>query len=148
MNIVPLSPEHLEQLEPFWSTPPWDERAGELRAIAAQASRPSSSEHRGLCALARDQSIAAVALYRGVAGTVGTGEIECVAPVGTEAAAALLQETLARLGSRGARLIVAELPGSQPWRAWREFLESAGFREKASVADYFAEGVPLRILAL
>ena len=144
MEVRPLRAQDLPTLESYWQTPPWSGRAPELRAIAATAARAGSPEHRGLVALEAGE-ITGVALFRFVAGSVGTGEIECVAGTDRNVSSSLLQAALTALRSDGSRLTVAEYPGSPEWQSHESLLLDAGFQSSISVADYFADGVPLRI---
>lgn len=144
MEVRRLRAQDLPALERFWHTPPWSGRAPELRAIAASAGEDGSSEHRGLVAPGAGE-ITGVALFRFVAGSVGTGEIECIAGTDSNVESSLLKAAMTAVRSDGARLMVAEYPGSPEWRSYESLLLDAGFQSSISVADYFADGVPLRI---
>jgi hypothetical protein len=144
VEVRRLRASDLPALERFWQTAPWSVRISELRDIAAAAAEAHSTEHRGLCAVDAD-AIAGVALFRFVAGSVQTGEIECIAGTGSDVEVSLLRAALTALRSDGGRLTVAEYPGSPEWRNYETLLLEAGFRSSISVADYFADGVPLRI---
>jgi ribosomal protein S18 acetylase RimI-like enzyme len=145
VDVRALQSGDLPELEELWAAGPWATQIADLRAIAADAARPRPREHRGLCSTDDGGTVAGVVLFRAVPGAVGTGEIECVAARTQQTARMLLDQAVTLLRSEGARLLVAEFPGGPEWREYESLLESAGFSVRASVADYFADGVPLRI---
>jgi hypothetical protein len=144
MLIRDLEADDLPQVHALLETPPWNSLAGELRAIAAESIGPPGREHEGLCSVT-GATVSGVVLFRFVAGAVHAGEIECVAATEPDTARALLDAATAHLQDGGARIIVAEYPGSEDWEAYARLLATAGFVVQATVGDYFSEGVALTI---
>jgi hypothetical protein len=145
VNVRALQSGDFPELEALWAAGPWAAQIGELRAIASDTARPRPREHRGLCSTDDGGAVTGVVLFRAVSGAVGTGEIECVAAHTQEGARTLLDQAVTLLRSEGARLVVAEFPGSPEWRDYERLLESAGFSVRASIAGYFSDEIPLRI---
>ncbi len=141
--IRALQPDDLKGLPALWGASPWSATADELQEIASGAAA-DATEHRGLCSV-QGNDIDGVVLFRMVAGTVGTGEIECAVAREFSLAAILTAIAMSKLRDEGARLIVAEYPGTSEYSQYAQLLSGAGLREQASIADYFADGVPLVI---
>jgi ribosomal protein S18 acetylase RimI-like enzyme len=125
---------------------PYIDRALEVLELAE---RGHDDEHRALV-IARDGTVAGLALFGVVAGAVGVSKLH--------AAAVAPSVNLADVGERiimavvetarrtGARLIVAELPDDPAIGQMRALLSSAGFEEEARVPDYYRDGVALTLL--
>lgn len=127
---------------------PYIDRALEVLQRAERSSG-HDAEHRAVV-IARDGTVAALALFGAVAGAVGVFKIHAavLAPsvtaddVGERIVSAVVEE--ARADSM--RLIVAELPDDPVMALVRTLLLSKGFAEEARVADYFRDGVALTLL--
>lgn len=125
---------------------PYIDRALEVLELAE---RGHDDEHRALV-IARDGTVAGLALFGAVAGAVGVSKLHAavLAPsvslgdVGERIVSAVV-ETARRAG---ARLIVAELPDDPAIGQVRALLSSAGFEEEARVPDYYRDGVALALL--
>jgi ribosomal protein S18 acetylase RimI-like enzyme len=125
---------------------PYIDRALEVLELAE---RGHDDEHRALV-IARDGTVAGLALFGAVAGAVGVSKLHAavLAPsvslgdVGERIVSAVV-ETARRAG---ARLIVAELPDDPAIGQVRALLSSAGFEEEARVPDYYRDGVALSLL--
>jgi ribosomal protein S18 acetylase RimI-like enzyme len=125
---------------------PYIDRALEVLELAE---RGHDDEHRALV-IARDGTVAGLALFGAVAGAVGVSKLHAavLAPsvslgdVGERIVSAVV-ETARRAG---ARLIIAELPDDPAIGQVRALLSSAGFEEEARVPDYYRDGVALALL--
>lgn len=126
---------------------PYIDRALE---VLDQAERnPHDTEHRALV-IARDGTVAALALFGAVAGADGVMKLHAavLAPsvaiddVGERIIGAVVEEARAD----GMRLMVAELPDDPAMGAMRALLTANGFEEEARVPDYFRDGVALTLL--
>ena len=98
-----------------------------------------------------DAGLAGFALWRMVAGTVGTAELLAVLvepPVRwRDVGGALVGAVLDTPRRRGARLLVAELADDPALAPMHDLLAACGFREEARVADLVRDGVDLVILS-
>lgn len=127
---------------------PYIDRAMEVLQHAEQGGG-QGDEHRALV-IARDGTVAALALYGRVAGAVGVMRLHSIvlAPsvtaddVGERIVRAVLEDARAE----GMRLLVAELPDDPAIGRQRALLASSGFEEEARVLNYFREGVALTLL--
>jgi GNAT superfamily N-acetyltransferase len=125
---------------------PYIDRAME---VLQHAERSHDDEHRALV-IARDGTVAGLALYGVVAGALGVMKLHAAvfAPsvtaddVGERLIGAVIDEGR----SDGMRLIIAELPDDAVMGQLRALLTSSGFEEEARVPDYFRDGVALRLL--
>ena len=125
---------------------PYIDRALEVLELAE---RGHDDEHRALV-IARDGTVAGLALFGAVAGAVGVSKLHAavLAPsvslgdVGERIVSAVV-ETARRAG---ARLTIAELPDDPAIGQVRALLSSAGFEEEARVPDYYRDGVALALL--
>jgi GNAT superfamily N-acetyltransferase len=125
---------------------PYIDRAME---VLQRAERGHDTEHRALV-IARDGTVAALALFGAVAGAVGVSRLHAamVAPgvsladVGQRIVAAVLDITR----REGGRLVVAELPDDPAIGQVRALLTSVGFEEEARVPDFYRDGVALTLL--
>ena len=125
---------------------PYIDRAMEVLQLAE---RGHDHEHRALV-IARDGTVAALALYGAVAGALGVNKLHAavvapsvsVADVGHRLVSAILDEAR----SEGARLVVAEMPDDPAIGQVRALLASVGFEEEARVPDFYRAGVALTLL--
>jgi L-amino acid N-acyltransferase YncA len=125
---------------------PYIDRAMEVLQLAE---RGHDDEHRALV-IARDGTVAALALFGAVAGAIGVRKLHATilapsvsaADVGARLVTAVLDESR----GEGARLVVAELPDDPVMGQTRALLASVGFEEEARVPDYYREGVALTLL--
>ena len=127
---------------------PYIDRAMEVLQRAERGSG-QDDEHRALV-IARDGTVAALALFGIVAGASGVMKLHTVvlAPsVSIEDVGARMIDALAE-GARteGMRLLVAELPDDPCMGTMRALLTANGFEEEARVPDYVREGVALVLL--
>lgn len=125
---------------------PYIDRAMEILQLAERGQDP---EHRALV-IARDGTVAALALFGVVPGAHGVTKVHAivVAPsvsvhdVGERIVRAVVDEAR----RNGARLVVAELPDDPALFQARALLSSAGFDEEARVPDFYRDGVALTLL--
>jgi ribosomal protein S18 acetylase RimI-like enzyme len=135
------------------------ERIAEARALVGTVERPrelleratlGSREALAVAAYDETGAVSGIALYGEVAGTLGAGALmwTVVRPDvrGSGVARALVDRAVAELHAGGARVIVAELPGSAPFAAVLRLLDSCGFRRESEVSDFYGDGVPLVLL--
>jgi hypothetical protein len=146
--IRPLRADDLQQLPPLWAASHSRAQATDLQHIAEDAARLPGGEHRAIVSADEHNRISGIALFRTVAGAVGTGELEGVAAADPALAKELLGAAVGELRSEGARLVVAEYQAA-PQAAWyAALLQESGFIVQARISDYFGDGVPLVISAL
>lgn len=127
---------------------PYIDRAMEVLQLAE---RGQDDEHRALV-IARDGTVAALALFGVVAGAVGVRKLHAaiVAPsvslgdVGRRIMDAVLDDAR----REGARLVVAELADDPALGQTRALLTSVGFDEEARVPDFYRSGVALALLRI
>ena len=125
---------------------PYIDRAME---VLQRAERGHDREHRALV-IARDGTVAGLALFGAVAGASGVSKLHAavVAPsvsaadVGARIVAAVI-ETARREGDR---FVFAELPDDPVMGQARALLTSVGFEEEARVPDFYRDGVALMLL--
>jgi L-amino acid N-acyltransferase YncA len=125
---------------------PYIDRAMEILRLAE---RGEDLEHRALV-IARDGTVAALALFGIVAGAVGVTKVHAavVAPsvsvtdVGERIVSAIIDEAR----RDGARLLVAELPDDPALGQSRALLSLAGFDEEARVPHFYRDGIALTLL--
>jgi L-amino acid N-acyltransferase YncA len=125
---------------------PYVDRAIEILEFAE---RGHDEEHRALV-IARDGTVAALALFGTIAGARGVSKVHVIllAPsvtpddVGGRIIGAVLEEARAN----AMRLLIAELPDDPVMGQMRALLASNGFEEEARVSDYFRDGVALTLL--
>jgi ribosomal protein S18 acetylase RimI-like enzyme len=135
------------------------ERFGEARALVGAVERPrelleraTQGSRAALAVAAYDETgaVSGLALYGEVAGTLRAGTLMwlVVRPDvrGSGVARALIDRAVAELRAGGARVIVAELPGSPPFSAVLRLLDTCGFRRESEVPDFYGDGVPLVLL--
>jgi hypothetical protein len=119
---------------------PYLERVTELLG-AAEADDP---ECRALV-IARDATVAALALYGPVAGAVDVWRIAMLlfAPQveSREAGRAIIDVVVEQVRVSRARLLVAELPADAVLGRTLTVLRANGFRQEARIPDFYREGV-------
>lgn len=122
---------------------PWLERIPEL---AEQALRGDSAEYE-MCVAEVSEEFVGCGIYGSVAGTAGTATLYFVSvekrSAGSEAADAIIAHVLSDLAGKGARLVVAEVPGHESFDSYRSLLEGRGFVEESRIEDYYRDEVPL-----
>ena len=122
----------------FAGTPYFDWIMEQLNGVLAQ----SDPEREGLVAVSgTDARVIGLVLFGAVAGATGVARIHAL--VG-DAPAALRALIAATLGD--ARMSVCELADDAPHRAAADALLARGFVEEGRVADFFRDGVALRLL--
>ena len=124
---------------------PYVDRAMEVLELAE---RGRDDEHRALV-IARDGTVAAMALFGAVAGALGVVKIHAalLAPgVGADVGARLLGAVAEAARQDGARMLFAELPDDPAIGSIRTLLAAAGFREEARVPDFYRDGIALSLL--
>lgn len=120
-------------------------RAAELleRAIAG------TPECCARVAVAGGDAVVGLAMHGLVAGTQGTGALLWVAVDPALARGgvgrALVADALGALATDGARLVVAELPGSAAGSAMVALLAEAGFEREGEIPDFYRDGVSLTL---
>ena len=127
---------------------PYIDRAMEVLQLAERGAG-RDDEHRARV-IARDGTVAALALFGSVSGAVGVRKLHAAvlapsvsaADVGQRIVRAVIDE--ARV--EGARLVVAELPDDPAMGQVRALLASEGFEEEARVPDFYRDGVALTLL--
>lgn len=132
------------------------ERRAEALGLIGDATRPAElleraatapHEARGVAAVDDGGALVGFTVHGDVAGAVATGVLLWVT-VRPEArrrgvGRALVKRAIDDLRAGGARLVVAELPGSAQHAAAVGLLAACGFRGEGEVADFYRDGVPL-----
>jgi len=125
---------------------PYIDRALEVLQLAERGNDP---EHRALV-IARDGTVAALALFGMIAGTARGARVHTavLAPgIEIEDVGVRLMDAVAdTVRSSGADFILAELPDDPALGATLALLRQHGFRDEARVPDFFREGVALTFL--
>ncbi len=97
-----------------------------------------------------DGEVLGFALFGEVAGAIGTARMHFVSVTASARLHAigigLCEAAVADLVSKGARLVVAEIPDEPLLLPGRALLARCGFAENARVPDYFREGTDLVVL--
>ena len=135
------------------------DRFAEARALVGAAERPRELLERAerggretLAVAAYDDTgaVTGIALYGDVAGTLGAGAVmwTVVRPDvrRTGVARGLIRRAVEELRAGGARVVVAEVPGSSSFAAVLQLLDTCGFRRESEVPDFYGDGVPLVLL--
>lgn len=127
---------------------PYIDRALE---VLAHAERGNDPEHRAMV-IARDGTVAALALYGSIAGTQFGARLHTAALApGVETSdvgARLMQAVAASARESGARFLLAELPDDPAVGAILTLLREQGFDEEARVPDFYRQGVDLTFFRL
>lgn len=122
---------------------PWLIRIPEL---VEDAIHGTSGEYFACVAEQHDKCVG-LGAYGLVAGTVGTWTLYALVTASQSQDAgygrAIVAHITDDLASRGARIVVADVPGHDALRTYRSFLKSQGFTEESRVEDYYADGIPL-----
>jgi ribosomal protein S18 acetylase RimI-like enzyme len=136
-----------------------EEQFAEARALVGAGERPrelleratrGSREAVAVAAYDETGAVSGIVLYGEVAGTLGAGSLmwTVVRPDvrRTGVARALIERAVAELHSGGARVIVAEVPGSASFASVLRLLDTCGFRRESEVPDFYGDGVALVLL--
>jgi len=127
---------------------PYIDRAMEVLQRAERGGS-QDDEHRALV-IARDGTVAALALFGVVAGASGVMKLHMVvlAPsVSVEdVGARMIGAVVDTARTHGMRLLVAELPDDPSMGTMRALLTANGFEQEARVPDYIREGIALTLL--
>jgi len=127
---------------------PYIDRAMEVLQLAERGAG-RDDEHRALV-IARDGTVAALALFGAVAGAAGVKKLHAavlapsVSP--TDVGERILRAVLDEARDEGARFVVAEMPDDPVMGQIRALLSSVGFEEEARVPDFYRDGVALTLL--
>jgi ribosomal protein S18 acetylase RimI-like enzyme len=127
---------------------PYIDRALEVLAFAERGNDP---EHRG-SVIARDGTVAGLALFGTIAGTAGGARLHAAALApGVQAddvGGRLMRAVSDSARALGARYVLAEMPDDPALGTVLALLREHGFREEARVPDFYREGVALTFLRL
>ncbi len=125
---------------------PYIDRALEVLELAERGSDP---EHRALI-IARDGTVAALALFGIIAGTAHGARVHtAVLAPGVEiedVGMRLMDAVASAVRSSGADFLLAELPDDPALGTTLALLRQHGFRDEARVPDFFRDGVALTFL--
>jgi ribosomal protein S18 acetylase RimI-like enzyme len=127
---------------------PYIDRALEVLELAERGNDP---EHRALV-IARDGTVAGLALFGSVAGSEGAARLHMAAlapgvdadDVGRRLVRAVADSTRAS----GARFLLVELADDPALGTLASLLREQGFEEDARVPDYYRDGIALTFLRL
>jgi GNAT superfamily N-acetyltransferase len=128
---------------------PYIDRALEVLELAERGG--IDREHRGIV-IARDGTVAGLALFGVIAGTMGGARLHTavLAPavdvddVGTR----LIDAVMAAARAEGARYLLAEMPDDPALGTVLTLLRETGFTEESRVPDFYRDGVALTFLRL
>lgn len=127
---------------------PYIDRALEVLALAERGNDP---EYRALV-VARDGTVAGLALFGMISGTAGGARVHTVALApGVQAddvGDRLLRAVNDAARDAGARFLLAEMPDDPAIGTVFTLLREHGFHEEARVPDFYREGVALTFLRL
>ena len=125
---------------------PYIDRALEVLQLAERGNDP---EHRALI-IARDGTVAALALFGTIAGTAHGARVHtAVLAPGVEiedVGMRLLDAVASAARGSGADFLLAELPDDPALGTTLALLRQHGFRDEARVPDFFRDGVALTFL--
>jgi L-amino acid N-acyltransferase YncA len=123
---------------------PYVDRAVEILNIAE---RGADEENRAYV-VARDGTVAGLALFGKIAGTEAGFRLHLLLVVSTDGDVGerLLESVNAAVIDSGGRFLVAEIAKEPALFATITLLRHHGFEEAGSIPDYFRDGVPLLIL--
>lgn len=124
---------------------PYVDRAVEILSIAERAG--GDEEHRAYV-VARDRTVAGLALFGRIAGTEAGFRLHLLLVVSSEddVGERLLDAVNHAVIDGGGRFIVAEIADEPALSGTIALLRDHGFEEAGRIPDYFREGVPLEIL--
>lgn len=151
MLLRPLAPPDLDAaLEILREVVSGSPHGEELGAVLHRAAMAPSDEARGIVGVQGD-AVVGVVVYGEFAGASGASRVHLVAiaePVrGVGIGTALMARAIEELRSRGARLVLAEVPDDpEVLGDYWAFLAACGFREEARVPDHVRDGVALAFL--
>lgn len=124
---------------------PYVDRALELVAAAERG----DPEVRALV-IARDGTVAALALFGPVSGASGAWDLNLLLTAARVDARAvgvpLIDAILAEVQGSGGRFLLAELPADPVLGSTLTLLRKNGFRQEGRIPDFFREGVALLFL--
>lgn len=127
---------------------PYIDRALEVLELAERGNDP---EHRAIV-IARDGTVAGLALYGTIAGSEGAARLHTAALApGVEAddvGRRLVRAVAGAARSSGARFLLAELADDPALGTLASLLREQGFAEDARVPDYYRDGIALTFLRL
>lgn len=127
---------------------PYIDRAMEVLQRAERGAG-QDDEHRALV-IARDGTVAALALFGAVAGASGVMKLHLVvlAPRVSvdDVGARMIEAVVETARAEGMRLLVAELPDDPSMGTMRALLTANGFEQEARVPDYIRDGIALTLL--
>jgi len=127
---------------------PYIDRALE---VLQRAERGNDVEHRALV-IARDGTVAGIALFGLLAGTDGGARLHTAALApGVESddvGERLLRAVAGEVRASGARYLLAEMPDDPAIGTILTLLHDHGFEEEARVPDFYRDGVALSFLRL
>ena len=127
---------------------PYIDRALEVLTFAERGNDP---EHKGMV-IARDGTVAGLALFGTIAGTAGGARLHTAALApGVQAddvGGRLIRAVADAARAAGARYLLAEMPDDPALGTVLALLREHGFREEARVPDFYREGVALAFLRL
>jgi ribosomal protein S18 acetylase RimI-like enzyme len=127
---------------------PYIDRALEVLAFAERGNDP---EHRGMV-IARDGTVAGLALFGTIAGTAGGARLHAAALAPgvqvDDVGGRLMRAVCDSARALGARYLLAEMPDDPALGTVLALLREHGFREEARVPDFYREGVALTFLRL
>ena len=127
---------------------PYIDRALEVLELAERGNDP---EHRALV-VARDGTVAGIALFGTIAGTDGGARLHAAAlapGVDADDVGERLLRSVEQVGrDAGARFLLAEMPDDPAIGTVLSLLRDHGFQEEARVPDFYRDGVALSFLKL
>ena len=127
---------------------PYIDRAMEVLQRAERGGG-QDDEHRALV-IARDGTVAALALFGIVAGASGVMKVHTVVVAPSlsveDVGARIINAVVEAAHTEGMRLLVAELPDDPSMGTMRALLTANGFEQEARVPDYVREGIALTLL--
>jgi hypothetical protein len=110
------------------------------------ALRPSDEDVGGVVVDPETDVPRALVLYGIVAGASGTTKIHLLVARDAPAAEYLATALVQQLSSNGVRLLIAEVPDDSVFAEMASALGKLGFAEEGCVADWFEDGIGLRLL--
>lgn len=127
---------------------PYIDRALEVLELAERGNDP---EHRALV-IARDGTVAGLALFGAIAGTEGGARLHAAALAPgvdpDDVGERLLRAVANAARASGARYLLAEMPDDPAIGSVLALLRDHGFEEHARVPDFYRDGIALSFLKL